>query len=103
MKCLFYFVLQEAKLHVKSFKELFGRFLEESGPSVEWQKIKPPPEGSVSNSLPTINLFTPRSNPQSCFVLPTPKRMKFYIVTIKMKATSIGSAFLWYCLLGCTR
>lgn len=38
---------EEAKLHVKSFKELFSRFLEETGPSVEWEKIKPPPEGSI--------------------------------------------------------
>ncbi|XP_073248129.1 UTP--glucose-1-phosphate uridylyltransferase-like isoform X2 [Porites lutea] len=37
----------EAKLHVKSFKELFARFLEDTGPSVEWEKIKPPPEGSI--------------------------------------------------------
>lgn len=34
-------------MHVKSFKELFARFLEDTGPSVEWEKIKPPPEGSV--------------------------------------------------------
>ena len=35
-------------MHVRSFKELFARFLEDAGPSVEWDKIKPPPEGSVS-------------------------------------------------------
>ena len=45
----FYFLLQEALLNISGFKELFGRFLEETGPSVQWEKIKPPPEGSVSN------------------------------------------------------
>ena len=34
---------------MKGFRELFGRFLEETGPSVHWDKIKPPPEGSVSS------------------------------------------------------
>ena len=42
-------MFQEAKRNVKGFKELFARFLEETGPSVEWEKIKPPREGSVSH------------------------------------------------------
>jgi len=45
----FYFLFQEALLNISGFKELFGRFLEETGPSVQWEKINPPPEGSVSN------------------------------------------------------
>ena len=52
-----YIVLQEAKLHVKSFKELFARFLEDTGPSVEWEKIKPPPEGSVRNPYKNDNII----------------------------------------------
>ena len=36
---------------MKGFKELFGRYLEEEGPSVLWDKIKPPPEGSVSRTF----------------------------------------------------
>ena len=44
------FLFQEAMKNVKGFKELFARFLEETGPSVHWDKIKPPPEGSVSNA-----------------------------------------------------
>lgn len=38
---------EEALLNISGFKELFGRFLEETGPSVQWEKIKPPPEGSI--------------------------------------------------------
>ena len=30
---------------------LFARFLAETGPSVEWEKIQPPPEGSVSKNF----------------------------------------------------
>ena len=47
----FYFLFQEALLNISGFKELFGRFLEETGPSVQWERIKPPPEGSVSNFI----------------------------------------------------
>lgn len=38
---------EEALKNMKGFKELFGRYLEEEGPSVLWDKIKPPPEGSI--------------------------------------------------------
>lgn len=31
-----------------NFNELFERYLEETGPSVVWSKIKPPPKESVS-------------------------------------------------------
>ena len=31
-----------------SFQALFDRFLEKRGPSVEWDKIRPPPEDMVS-------------------------------------------------------
>lgn len=37
----------EAKENFRGFKELFARFLEETGPSVDWDKINPPPEGSI--------------------------------------------------------
>lgn len=39
--------VKEAEQNFKGFTELFARFLEEKGPSVEWDKIKPPPEGSI--------------------------------------------------------
>lgn len=48
-------------MNVKSFKELFARFLEETGPSVEWEKIKPPPEGSVSNDCHLRKMFDKKS------------------------------------------
>jgi len=31
-----------------NFKDLFEAYMGETGPSVVWSKIKPPPEGSVS-------------------------------------------------------
>ena len=36
-----------------SFSTLFNRFLEKRGPSVEWEKIRPPPEDMVSLTLKT--------------------------------------------------
>ena len=32
-----------------SFANLFERFLQERGPSIEWENIRPPAEGMVSN------------------------------------------------------
>ena len=34
-----------------SFANLFERFLQERGPSIEWENIKPPAEGMVSTKL----------------------------------------------------
>jgi len=34
-----------------AFANLFERFLQERGPSVEWDKIRPPREGMVSSVL----------------------------------------------------
>lgn len=47
---------EEALKNMKGFRELFGRFLEETGPSVHWDKIKPPPEGSIVmyNEVPEV-------------------------------------------------
>ena len=47
--------VQDAKICMKGFKVLFARFLAETGPSVIWEKIKPPPEGSVSNEVEFSN------------------------------------------------
>lgn len=30
------------------FERLFARFLQEQGPSIDWEKISPPPEAYVS-------------------------------------------------------
>ena len=34
-----------------SFANLFERFLQERGPSIEWEKIRPPAEGMVNNTF----------------------------------------------------
>jgi len=39
-----------------NFANLFERFLQERGPSIEWEKIRPPAEGMVSISK-TFNLI----------------------------------------------
>ena len=47
-----------------SFANLFERFLQERGPSIEWEKIRPPAEGMVSDKIclfEIINKFNARS------------------------------------------
>ena len=47
-----------------SFANLFERFLQERGPSVEWEKIRPPAEGMVSCEIewPISLALTPSLN-----------------------------------------
>ncbi|KAM8809363.1 UTP--glucose-1-phosphate uridylyltransferase-like isoform 1-T1 [Eudromia elegans] len=40
--------LEHTKKDLEGFKKLFHRFLQEKGPSVDWEKIQRPPEDSVS-------------------------------------------------------
>ena len=37
-----------------SFANLFERFLQARGPSIEWEQIKPPAEGMVNSALISI-------------------------------------------------
>lgn len=41
---------QLARTELAGFEQLFGRYLQETGPSVLWDKIKLLPEGGVSIS-----------------------------------------------------
>lgn len=43
-----------ARIELAGYEQLFGRYLQETGPSVLWDKIKLLPEGGVSY---TIKMF----------------------------------------------
>lgn len=44
-----FFLLQRVRSEFDGFERLFARFLSESGPSVEWEKIKLLSDDAVSN------------------------------------------------------
>lgn len=43
------FFFQDVQNDFDNFAKLFNRFLIKSGPSIDWSKIKSPPEGYVSD------------------------------------------------------
>lgn len=45
------FTFQGVRKEFDGFERLFARFLQETGPSVDWEKIKLLPEGAVSSSV----------------------------------------------------
>lgn len=48
---------QGVEKEFNDFNQLFGRYLRETGPSVVWSKIHPPPQGSVSLFVFMTTLF----------------------------------------------
>ena len=44
----FCFASQLVRKEMDGFERLFGRFLAETGPSIEWEKIRPVPDDAVS-------------------------------------------------------
>lgn len=45
------------KKEMERFAALFGRFLQEEGPSVDWNRIEKLPEGAVISKVLTLKFF----------------------------------------------
>lgn len=71
LMCIYYFcfIFQRVQKEFDEFENLFGRFLRESGPSVEWDKLKLLAPESVS-TLVKVNLL------EDCGIVSTLVRVK---------------------------
>jgi len=49
---------ESLRIQFEGFERLFARFLQEKGPSIEWEKISPPPENTIKPYHDLVNEYS---------------------------------------------